>query len=627
MTAVAQRMSEANTRAIRVVFLGSSTTAGSVATTVERRWVNRFIRLAGESAGVAHATYASGSAAATVPGLWGYNLGIAGRTASTYLADRLAEIGDLQPHVVIHMIGSNDYALNGPPVNYRNHLINAVNSINAAVAEPVVHAMVHSYQRVDVTDRAYAWAEYALAMSSAAAATGSTFLDINDEYVLRGVPGTDPEGLLSGDMVHQTDAGHALMADLVFAGLITPVVEMPNVDELAGVQGQITYHACDLRSGRFLEELPLSDVQASVHLGTGQFQATLDLSAWTLPQTGGDRPAEEIRAAHLEHLEHLLRATDPLRRTIVIDEDGRARGEWVITRRMRTTTSIIIAGVELPGLLARVPISVVSDSPGLRYRGWDQIAIARDLILRGLGHWGPGAPRGRVECAVVTEPSGMIRDRFYLPTDGNSVLQRVNELSDVIGGFDWWIETNWGTSSGFKVAARRVRWGYPSAGTWKDVTLDWDQAGTGNVVSIEMEEDGARLATDAVLYGAGEGPTKVIGVARSNVLTDVGYPRLVATRAATSVSTQAVADGHAQSMLRHGTSAESPPTVTVELGRGLTLDDLDRGDRVVLSVSPCPGWPRGWVGWVRVLGWSLPDTGNRLIELSITSLADQPGGD
>lgn len=356
----------------------------------------------------------------------------------------------------------------------------------------------------------------------------------------------------------------------------------------------------------------------------------LDMSAIPTPV---DVPMDEdeYQAARLVHIAQLMAACEPLTRTIVVDEevgeDGVARGEWVITRRDRTTTGVKLAGVELPGLLARIPMTLIGDPPwGLRFTGWDQLGIARDLILRGLSQWGPGAGRGRVECDVPLATSGVIRDRFYPLEDGNSVLQRVDELSDVIGGFDWWIETNWTTGGdGFKYARRTVRWGYPSAGQFRDLVLDWDPSG--NIADLSMEEDGSRLATDAFVYGAGESISKVIGKASSNLLTDLGYPRLAVTRAATSISDQGTADGHAGTMLRWGGSAEAPPTVTMFLGRGITLDDLGRGDRVSLIVAPCPGWPLGWEGWVRILGWSMPDNTTDVINLAITSYADQPGNE
>ena len=221
------------TRPIRIVFAGSSTTVGLNATQPMHRWVNRFTaRLqsafpSGLPGGETEVVTAAVGAASPsrLPGIHGYNGGAGGTYANSYMsAGLLGHIGTLDPQIVVHMIGANDYYLGVTPADYKAALITALTSIDG-VAPDVLHVIVSTYPRPDVATPAYPWSDYGVAMREVADqwADRGRFVDLTGAYSRAGVPGADPLDLISADNIHQTDAGHEMMAARVAAGLAVPV--------------------------------------------------------------------------------------------------------------------------------------------------------------------------------------------------------------------------------------------------------------------------------------------------------------------------------------------------------------------------------------------------------------------
>ena len=156
----------------------------------------------------------------------GANAGSFGRSPS--LPARLASLG---VDLVVLMIGSNDYEQGRSISTYTSDVRSFV--ANAKAASPgVLVLLVHSYQRMDVTTPRYPWSAYGAALAGIADADPDNvaFLDLSDDFAARGVPGTDPEGLIGADDVHCTDAGYRVLTDLVYAPMsptVTPAPEQP----------------------------------------------------------------------------------------------------------------------------------------------------------------------------------------------------------------------------------------------------------------------------------------------------------------------------------------------------------------------------------------------------------------
>lgn len=217
----------------RVVFAGSSTTEGAGASAVANRYVNRLVACLqaaypsglGAESDVVISTSASFGALTSAVGVHGYNAGESGTTASTYLTEpEITAIGALAPCAVFHMIGSNDYQTGVPVATYRANVAAKIAALRAATSTPCVHVLVHTYARYDSFTPVATWAAYGAALAEIAAADPDNvaFVDISAPYAVLGVPGSDPLDLISSDLIHQNDAGHAFMAELICRELGIP---------------------------------------------------------------------------------------------------------------------------------------------------------------------------------------------------------------------------------------------------------------------------------------------------------------------------------------------------------------------------------------------------------------------
>lgn len=222
-----------DTGLVRVVAVGSSTTAGAGATAANRRYLNRLAvhtqRAHPLASGAAHpATLTlseAGASGADDLGIQFVNAGVGGTTSRDYVTDSTRqEIARLAPRVVLHMVGSNDYAQSVPASTYLANLRAQVEALGAAISSPCAHLLVHSFERSDVVGTLHPWSEYGDAMRQLALSNPANiaFVDLSDVYSSLGVPGPDPYGMLAADRVHQTDHGHALMADVLHERLSRP---------------------------------------------------------------------------------------------------------------------------------------------------------------------------------------------------------------------------------------------------------------------------------------------------------------------------------------------------------------------------------------------------------------------
>lgn len=220
----------------RLVFTGSSTTEGVAASTELKRYVNLLvaqIQAAYPSGtGAERPVIASDSATwgtlSSAGGVHGYNAGQGGTTSADYLTPtERTRIAAIAPRMVMHMVGANDYRLGIPVPTFKANLAASIAAIQSAMTTPCVHVLVKTYPRYDaatISTRVAPWEDYGKAMVEIAVAdpTRVAFIDISEPYALVGVPGADPLDLITSDDVHQNDAGHAFMADLLRDGLKIP---------------------------------------------------------------------------------------------------------------------------------------------------------------------------------------------------------------------------------------------------------------------------------------------------------------------------------------------------------------------------------------------------------------------
>jgi hypothetical protein len=216
---------------VRIAFCGSSTMAGANATLTERRWVNQFVAMLQAAytmrtpSTVAANTGAVFGTLSTDNGIHGYNAAEGGTTSANYLTSgKIVNIAALAPRAIFHMVGAGDFGGGITPTTMKSNMQARIADLKAAISNPHVHVIVNSYPRMDVVGPPAPWADYGEAQRQIALADPDNvvYIDLAPYYALLGVPGTDPLDLIDIDNIHQRDAAHALMADLVRRELHLP---------------------------------------------------------------------------------------------------------------------------------------------------------------------------------------------------------------------------------------------------------------------------------------------------------------------------------------------------------------------------------------------------------------------
>jgi lysophospholipase L1-like esterase len=176
------------------------------------------------------------AAASTAGGVQLYNGAVSGLTSSNYATTTLInQAVALAPRVIMHWVGSNDYAANVDPAVYKANLKAAIDAIDAALTAPHVHLLIQGHERFDVTNRTYSWAQYNQAQQDLAASqsAGNVFnVDLSAAFSVLGIPpstryGTDTLALMNADKIHLLDAGHALLAETLRVQLDIPATPQP----------------------------------------------------------------------------------------------------------------------------------------------------------------------------------------------------------------------------------------------------------------------------------------------------------------------------------------------------------------------------------------------------------------
>lgn len=238
-----------DSKAVTMVIAGSSTAAQGVAS-AGMGWVDRLTARLGPR------PLLNLDSDPTVPanGAQVWTAAVGGTTSANYLTDaKVQRIGKINPSLMIHMVGSNDYAGNVSLADYKARLKGWVDKIGS-VAPDTIHLFVHQQGRNDVSNRAVPWEQYGVAMKEVADGYGPYGIYLDFDAVMRrtdAVPGPDWISLVAADRTHMNDPGHKFMADHI---------------------------------GRFLG-LPDASVLGVEHFDTGNFGDSSDKTALTLIAT------------------------------------------------------------------------------------------------------------------------------------------------------------------------------------------------------------------------------------------------------------------------------------------------------------------------------------------------------
>lgn len=217
-----QALRDRKTKPAIWVNLGSSTANGGTTTFAGQAWAQRV------------ATYITGRSTldnAALPRLEGiksrpangvhaYTGAIGGTQSSNYVnADHIAAIKVLQPALVTHMVGSNDYGSRVAVATYKTRLRNWLDQVIAA-APGAAHMLIHQQPRNDIGNPVAPWHAYGDAMREVADLYPNVaFLDASAYFPAEGAM----PGHIMTEAVHMNTAGHKVLADVVAAAMGTPI--------------------------------------------------------------------------------------------------------------------------------------------------------------------------------------------------------------------------------------------------------------------------------------------------------------------------------------------------------------------------------------------------------------------
>lgn len=146
-----------------------------------------------------------------------YNGAQSGSNSESYLVrEEIEKLAVLKPALMIHMVGSNDYRQQMAISTYKSNLQQRLAWCDELFTAPCQHLFIQAYARMDVTDPSISWDAYGNALKEISdSRPDSVYRDLSKSYIPNGVPGSDPQGMIGADKVHQTSVGYEFMADLM----------------------------------------------------------------------------------------------------------------------------------------------------------------------------------------------------------------------------------------------------------------------------------------------------------------------------------------------------------------------------------------------------------------------------
>lgn len=329
-------------------------------------------------------------------------------------------------------------------------------------------------------------------------------------------------------------------------------------------------------SQQVITTLPLTGVRfGSVLNGAGPITANLKLTP--LPPVGHATDAA-VRERNRVHVD----ATAPAKRCCYVLRDGIVVGAyvWWARRYDPGTQTMELSGAELWSLLRRRRITWQA-----AYVGQDQLAIARDLLSRAMNVAG-----GDLGLTLGTNLSGRLRDRSYFDYEAKPVAEAVEQLAEVIDGFDLALTAR--LAGG--VITRTVELSHPRRGrtaAQSGHVFAWGR----NITDLAWVEDASGTANSVIGLGAGEALSKVRTRITDTSAFAEGYPLLEDSLSVGDVTVLDTLDGHARAQLAQRSRPRTLPQVTVlgdtdpPLGSYLTGDDC----HLVIPADVDPFWPQG----------------------------------
>lgn len=324
------------------------------------------------------------------------------------------------------------------------------------------------------------------------------------------------------------------------------------------------FYICDLKTGDLLDEYPLQ-------LGSPLERRLKSYGTGTL----------RLPVLHPATPENWAAVLRPWRVLIVVcDDDDRIVWGGIPTNLATSTAPLIdIQCVTVEKYFDRRYMPTAS------YRNRDQTSDIARAMAEHCGDTDIG-----IGLEYDTPESGIKRDRDYYNDEDARVLTRLQQLSNVINGFDWTIELAWADDDHSKV--RKIfRTGYPALGYVTDTpehtfTLVAGYPSPVTSFTHDHQWGDAEAATHVQAVGDGEGDDKPY----SNPLTDSnreadGWPRLEERKTQQGVSQMATLNAYGQQMAERYFGGQSVISITARLDAWPSPAEITLGDSARIEIN------------------------------------------
>lgn len=355
----------------------------------------------------------------------------------------------------------------------------------------------------------------------------------------------------------------------------------------------------DVRTGVRIAELPLNDLSfGSVLNGAGELSGTLPLPV--------NDPV--LAATYVD-------AVDPVRRQLVVERDGAIVwcGLVWMSPYSDNDQTLEVRAAETWSYYRRRVIATRRV-----FTGADQFAIVRQLLND--AHAVSG---GDINVTVGSETCGVLRDRTYETWEFKNLGEAVEQLAEVINGFDFSIEPAWSAAGAL---TKTFRLYYPRKGARFSATGHVFEVGR-NVIRWDWPNDGTRYANRVHNVGSGQdAATLRVTRTATDQLTlaasgGPGYPLIEEVISNTDVIKTSTLTAQADLTLGSLARPIEIPRVVVRADVDPILGAWSLGDacRFVCQPGLSPRFPDGIDDYRRIIGFDVEvnDEGTEEVQLTL----------
>jgi hypothetical protein len=213
---------------------------------------------------------------------------------------------------------------------------------------------------------------------------------------------------------------------------------------------------------------------------------------------------------------------------------------------------------------------------------------------------------------VDAPPTGVLRDRTYYGYERKAAAEAVEQLADVVDGFDFELGVAWGAAD--PVLTLQVA--YPRIGVQAiDSPLVFDRPG--NIVGYDWPEDATRMADLSDAIGAGEGDDMLIATTMATDVLEDGWPLLEQVSSYKDVRDLDTLEEHASADLDAAALPVTIPRVTVRGDVDPVVGTYRPGDDCRLAITD-DRFPEGLDTYARIIGFEVrPPAGDQLETVTV----------